>query len=163
MAKIFLALGSNVGDKLANLEQAVKILQAKVADIIQAPIYATRPVGYTKQDDFLNTAVMGETELSPHELLKFIKQVEVKTGRVERFRWGPREIDIDIIFYGDKVLSGENLTIPHPRFTERDFVLAPLSDLEPDFVDPKSGQTIQQLLDKIPANKRSIISKKEIG
>ena len=156
MTKVFLAIGSNVGDSRQNIQKAVGLLREKVHEIKRAPIYTSKAVGYTDQPDFLNTVVAGETELEPKELLKFIKDIEKKVGRVKRFRWGPREIDIDIIFYGDAIVDEPGLNIPHARFVERDFVLRPLCDLEPDFTDPVSQKTIVQLYAQLPKNTYSI-------
>jgi 2-amino-4-hydroxy-6-hydroxymethyldihydropteridine diphosphokinase len=143
-----LALGSNVGDSQANIAQAIKLLGASVKQIKQASLYVSKAVGYTDQPDFLNTAASGQTSLSPEALLEFVKNVERQVGRTASFHWGPREIDIDIISYGDTMLETKNLTIPHREFRKRDFVLQPLNDLDPALVDPVSGQTIKQLLDR---------------
>ena len=97
---IFLALGSNVGDKISNIKKTINLLGSKVSEIESAPLYESKAIGYLDQANFINTVIKGETSLTPHELLKFIKEVEHEVGRVERFRWGPREIDIDIIFFG---------------------------------------------------------------
>ncbi|WP_029523202.1 2-amino-4-hydroxy-6-hydroxymethyldihydropteridine diphosphokinase [Persephonella sp. KM09-Lau-8] len=157
MEKIFLALGSNIGNRQENINQAIKFLSTKILDIKQATIYESKAIGYENQPDFLNTAISGYTDLSPEELLKFIKQVEEQTGRIKRFRWGPREIDIDILFYGNLVLEKENLIIPHPRIHERDFVLKPLCDLEPEFIHPVLKKTIKELLNNL--QEKSIIGK----
>lgn len=149
MTDVYLALGSNVGDSRTLINNAVKLLSTGLKDIEQAPVYRSSAVGYTDQPDFLNTAIRGRTDLSPNELLKFIKDTEKKVGRVASFRWGPREIDIDIIFYGDQVIISERLVIPHPRFAERDFVLQPLFDLNPSLVDPASRLSIRQLLERL--------------
>lgn len=161
MAVIYLALGSNVGDSKHHINKAIELLQRKVADIEKAPIYTTKATGYTDQSDFLNTVIGGETELSPQELLIFIKQVEKEVGRIKRFRWGPREIDVDIIFYNDEVINQPDLNVPHQRFAERDFVLKPLSDLAPELVDPITRLTVKELLDKLPPSDLSVISKTE--
>lgn len=146
---IFLGLGSNVGDKKQNLEKTIEKLKEKISDIQVSEFYATEPWGYTKQDKFLNAAIRGTTFLFSSELLKFIKKVEEKIGRVERFKWGPREIDIDILFYDDMVSKDDSLTIPHPFLQERKFVLKPLLDLDPNFVHPIFKKTIQQLYEKL--------------
>jgi 2-amino-4-hydroxy-6-hydroxymethyldihydropteridine diphosphokinase len=156
MTEVYLALGANVGDSRTNIAQAITLLNAILRDIKRAPIYVSKAVGYTNQVDFLNTAVSGETELNPQELLAKLKAIEQELGRVERFRWGPREIDIDIILYGNVVLESEQFTLPHPHFRERDFVLRPLADLNPQLVDPVSGQTVTQLLSKISQSEASI-------
>lgn len=147
METVYLALGSNMGDSRHFFEKAVELLGQSVRDIDMAPLYRSKPVGYTNQPDFLNTVVRGRTQLTPQQLLEFIKTVEQKTGRVKRFRWGPREIDIDIILYGDHIVERKDLTIPHARFREREFVLRPLCDLNPEIKDPLTKQTAQQLLD----------------
>jgi len=157
MATVFLALGSNVGDSGANIRQAVELLKEKISDITEAPIYSSKAVGYTDQPDFLNTAVRGETELGPEELLEFVKSIEKRIGRIFRFRWGPREIDIDIIFYGDQLLASQRLTIPHPSFAQRDFVLRPICDIDPNWKDPASGRTCQELLDSLPDSELAIL------
>ncbi len=158
METVYLALGSNVGDSRAFIAQAIESLSESLSNIQSAPLYRSKAVGYTDQPDFLNTVVRGQTDLTPLELLKFVKTVEQKTGRVRRFRWGPREIDIDIIFYGDKVIEEEGLTIPHARFRERDFVLRPLCDLNPDAIDPVGKLSARELLNKLPAEQHSIMA-----
>ena len=159
MTTVYLALGSNLGDSAANIDEAVKLLAASVKRIKQAPIYASKAVGYTNQPDFLNTALRGQTDLSPEDLLKFTSGVEQQVGRTASFHWGPREIDIDITFYGDTMLETKDLTIPHREFRQRDFVLQPLNDLDPTLIDPASGQTVRQLLAAIGPTERSIINK----
>jgi 2-amino-4-hydroxy-6-hydroxymethyldihydropteridine diphosphokinase len=157
MTEVYLALGANVGDPMANIEKAIDLLSDNLYVIKPAPVYSSTAVGYTDQPDFLNTAISGQTDLSPEALFNFIKQVEQKVGRQQRFRNGPREIDIDIIFYGDQVIETPNLTIPHPRFHERDFVLRPLVDLNPQKIDVLSGQTVRTLLDSLPESLINII------
>ena len=157
MKKIFLALGSNIGNRQENINQAIRFLSKEITDIKRAPIYESKAVGYEDQPDFLNTVISGYTDLSPEELLNFVKKVEKQTGRIKRFRWGPREIDIDIIFYGNLVIEKDNLIIPHPRIQERDFVLKPLCDLEPEFIHPVLKKTVLELLNNL--KEKSIIRK----
>lgn len=159
MTTVYLALGSNVGDSRANIAHAIKLLATSLTQIKQAPIYTSKAVGYIDQPNFFNTALSGYTDLNPLALLKFISEVELQVGRVASFHWGPREIDIDIIFYGDLVLETKKLTIPHPRFKERDFVLQPLNDLTPSLVDPLTMKTIRSLLTKIEEEQKSIIKR----
>ncbi len=156
MAVIYLALGSNVGDSQTYIEKTIELLTKSVDNIVRAPIYITKAVGYTDQADFLNAAVRGETSLSPQELLNFVKAIERHVGRVQRFQWGPREIDVDIIFYDREILNIPGLTIPHPRFRERDFVLRPISDINPAFIDPVTGKSVQELLESLPKSDLSI-------
>src|SRR5690242_4656468 len=110
MTEAYLALGSNVGDSKAHVAQAVELLGKELHKLKEAPLYRSKAVGYTDQADFINTAVSGQTDLKVEELFKFVKEVEEKIGRQKTFRWGPREIDIDIIFYGDSILETPELT-----------------------------------------------------
>ena len=143
--KVFLGLGANVGDKKANLLKAIELLKEKISDVAIASIYETKPWGYKEQDNFLNTALMGNTSLSPIELFRSIKDIEKRVGRIKRFKWGPREIDIDILFYDNLIYKDDTLEIPHPRLHERDFVLKPLMDLDTDLEHPVFKKTIGKL------------------
>lgn len=154
---VFLALGSNVGDKKANLRKAIDLLRSYVSKIREAWVYETKPVGYEEQDNFANTVLTGQTDLTPRDLLTFVKSVEKDVGRIARFRWGPREIDIDILFYDDILFKDETLEIPHPRLHERDFVLVPLLELAPNLIHPVLKKTIQQIVDAFPQKNISII------
>ncbi len=157
MNKVFLGLGSNVGDKKQYITSAIKLVSKKIVDIKKASVYKSKPVGYTNQNDFLNTAITGKTLLPPEELLLFVKNIEYKIGRIQRFRWGPREIDIDILFYSNLIQKKENLEVPHPRLHERDFVLLPLIELDPNLVHPILKKTVIELLKNIPIEQRSIL------
>jgi len=157
MTTVYLALGANIGDSRQSLQAAITLLASILDNLRQAPVYCSKAVGYTDQPDFFNTAVSGQTYLPPQELLKKVKKIEQSVGRTPTFRWGPREIDIDIIFYGNQTLKTGDLIIPHPHFAERDFVLKPLSDLDPDLIDPISGQTVSQLLKNVPENQKSLL------
>ncbi|MGD0331044.1 MAG: 2-amino-4-hydroxy-6-hydroxymethyldihydropteridine diphosphokinase [Nitrososphaeria archaeon] len=157
MAKIYLALGSNVGDRASNLKKAIELLRRKIQEIKLSLVYETKPVGYEKQDNFLNMVLEGKTELSPIQLLEFVKQVEKDTGRIRRFNGGPREIDVDILFYDDLIYHDGQLDIPHPRLHERDFVLRPLMDLNPEIIHPIYKKAVGQLYSEIPKNDLSIL------
>jgi 2-amino-4-hydroxy-6-hydroxymethyldihydropteridine diphosphokinase len=157
MVTIYLALGSNVGDSAAYIQQAIQLLSATLSSVKQAPVYTSKAMGYTNQADFLNTAISGQTTLPPQELLVVIKDIEKKIGRIERFRWGPREIDIDLILYDNLIQDTDQLTLPHPHFRERDFVLQPLVDLKPSLTDPSTGKTVRQLLNELPKDQISLI------
>jgi 2-amino-4-hydroxy-6-hydroxymethyldihydropteridine diphosphokinase len=145
----FLALGSNLGDRAANLQTAIARLSPAVTVLACSPIYETAPWGFTDQPAFLNQVVQGTTTLSPLELLHQIKSIETQLGRVPTVRYGPRTIDLDILFYENQVFDTPQLTIPHPRLHERAFVLVPLADLAPNWVHPVFDQTIAALLQKV--------------
>ncbi len=143
---IYLGLGSNVGDRQAYLAAAVAAMPPEVTPVSCSRLYQTPAWGYTEQDAFLNQVVKAHTMLSPEDLLGFIKQLETDLGRNPRFRWGPREIDIDILFYDDLVYTCQGLTIPHPSLHERAFVLVPLADLAPEYIHPLLKQPVSELL-----------------
>jgi 2-amino-4-hydroxy-6-hydroxymethyldihydropteridine diphosphokinase len=143
---IYLALGTNLGDRPGNLRAAVKALAPDIHVLAESHVYETPPWGYLDQPAFLNMAVQVETGLEPEALLGRLKQIEVEVGREPSFRYGPRRIDIDILFYDDLVLESGALTIPHPRLHERAFVLVPLSDLAPGMVHPVLGISVADLL-----------------
>jgi 2-amino-4-hydroxy-6-hydroxymethyldihydropteridine diphosphokinase len=142
---VYLALGSNLGDRLANLKQAIAALTPQMDVKSKSQVYETPPWGYEDQPTFLNQAVKAKTYLDPEPLLKHLKRLEVALGRKESFPNGPRLIDIDILFYDDVVLDTPSLTIPHPRLHERGFVLLPLMDIAPDLVHPLSKKTVREL------------------
>ena len=143
---IYLALGSNLGDRLANLKAALAALPPAVSVLAESPVYETPPWGYTDQPAFLNMTLKGETDLEPLSLLAHLKRLESELGRLPAVRWGPRRIDIDLLFYDDLVLHTDQLTLPHPRLHERAFVLVPLADLAPDLVHPVLAWTVRELL-----------------
>jgi 2-amino-4-hydroxy-6-hydroxymethyldihydropteridine diphosphokinase len=157
MHHIFLALGSNIGNRKHYIEESILLLQETMNDVTIAPLYETEPRYFENQHNFLNTVLSGFTDLEPQELLQFTKTVQKKVGRVERFRNGPREIDIDILFYDNVVYKDEELEIPHPRLQERDFVLQPFSDINPYFFHPVLNKTMRELLDTLPEEQRSVI------
>lgn len=145
---VYLALGSNLGDRLEHLRRAREAMQPAVHIVEASPVYETPPWGYLDQPAFLNQVVKGETELPPTELLVLLKGIEVSMGRETTVRNGPRPIDLDILFYDDLVLEGPKLSIPHPRMAGRGFVLVPLADLAPDLRHPVSGKTVREMLDE---------------
>ena len=147
---VFIALGSNLGDREAYLEQAVEELRAvdSIALVKESSIIETNPVGGPPQDRFLNQVVEIETTLSPDALLAEMQRVERTLGRIRREKWGPRTIDLDILLYGNKVVCRPGLQIPHPRMHERTFVLKPLCEIAPDVLHPTIGKRICEILEE---------------
>ena len=143
---VYLALGSNVGNRAANLKAAIAALPPQMEVKAKSRVYETPPWGYTNQEKFLNQVVKARTYLEPEPLLKHLKRLEVALGRVPTFQYGPRLIDIDILLYEDLVFDSADLKIPHPHMHERGFVLLPLMDIAPDLVHPVKKQTIRQLI-----------------
>ncbi len=134
MSRVYLSLGSNLGDREANIERALHLLSKKISHINRSSFYETEPVGYKDQPWFLNVAAVGETTLSPISLLVFTQSIERKMKRVKTIQNGPRNIDVDILLYDDEILHTPELIIPHPRMLDRAFVLAPLCELAPDLI-----------------------------
>ena len=146
MKRVLLGLGSNLGDRLANLRSAVDGMPAFMQVEAVSPVYETAPMYDTDQDAYLNMAVTGLTGLEPRPLLDALKALERRIGRVRSRRYGPRSIDLDIIFYEDRIVREPGLEIPHPRLAERAFVLAPAVDIAPNWRHPECGRSVRKLL-----------------
>lgn len=150
MPKIYLALGTNQGDRARNLRRALELLAPQVMLTRLSSVYETAPWGVNDQPDFLNMAAEGVTALPPVDLLDALKTVEQTMGRQSTVRYGPREIDLDILLYGDLTMQTERLEIPHARMAERAFVLIPLHELAPDLVHPRLHRTVRELVAALP-------------
>jgi 2-amino-4-hydroxy-6-hydroxymethyldihydropteridine diphosphokinase len=147
MNKVFLLIGGNMGDRLQNLHQAIGLLAATCGPVLQqSAVYETAAWGKTDQAAFLNRALLLETSLSAQELITAVLLVEERMGRHRTEKFGPRVIDIDIMFYNNEVIDEPHLTIPHPQMQNRRFALVPLNELAPNFVHPVFNKTIEVLL-----------------
>jgi 2-amino-4-hydroxy-6-hydroxymethyldihydropteridine diphosphokinase len=147
--RVFLGLGSNLGNRLENIFKALEELSriGKVERV--STVYESPPWGVENQPSFLNCVVELRTDSEPEDLLKAVKEIEQKLGRVKRFHWGPREIDIDILLYGEEVVDETHLKIPHPFIQERDFVLFPLLELDESLKDPREGRPYKYYAERL--------------
>lgn len=157
MAQVILAVGSNMGNPKENLDRAIEALKTLGTLTEVAPYIISKPEGYSQQADFVNTVLILQTELEPMPLLHALKQLEKELGRTPTFPNGPRVIDLDILFYDDKVIFEDSpeytLFIPHPRIAEREFVLKPLSYILPEFIHPQLREPIYMLYRKLMKKK----------
>ena len=143
---VYIALGTNLGERLTNLRAAIDSFTPEITVLTESHVYETPPWGVEDQPAFLNMVVKAETDLDAETLLKYLKQLEAGLGREKSIRWGPRLIDLDILFYDDLVIDTPPLVIPHPRLHERAFVLVPLADVGSEVVHPVLGEFIWELL-----------------
>jgi len=152
----YIGVGSNLGDKIHHCEKAIsailKIDRHKL--LAKSSLFKTQPIGYTSQDWFVNGVIKIETDLEAHELLQTLKTIESQLGRIETFRWGPRTIDLDILFFDDVEIHTEDLQIPHPLIQDRQFVLIPLAEIDPTLVHSVLKKTVQELLNNLKEDQR---------
>lgn len=144
---VYIALGSNMGDRYTHLSQAIELLQAHPAIEVEdvSSVYETDPVGYTEQDQFLNLVIKISTNLLPQELLMVTQKVENKLGRKREIKWGPRTIDLDILLYNHENIEAENLIVPHPRMFERAFVIVPLMEINQEINRNISRSQVEEM------------------
>jgi 2-amino-4-hydroxy-6-hydroxymethyldihydropteridine diphosphokinase len=147
-ATSYLGLGSNLGNRIKNLEIVILALskQSDIQVTASSSFYETEPVGYKEQKWFINQVVQIETSLSPMDLLEVTQKMEKRFGRKRTIRWGPRTVDIDILLYSDVIMKNSSLNIPHPHLTKRRFVLAPLAEIAPSLIHPLLGESIRKIL-----------------
>ena len=157
MVTVYLGLGSNLGRRQHNLDRALDFLSQRLRVEKVSSVYDTEPVGNTNQPRFLNQVCQVSTGLEPIALFTLLKGIESKLGRLPHTSNEPRPIDIDILFYGDQVMETPKLVIPHPRLTERAFVLIPLAEIAPELVHPVNGKTITELKRQLQAGVQGVI------
>ena len=149
--KVYLGLGSNLGDREGNIAEAVKLLGRVSSGVVVSSLYQTAPQGFTSQPPFVNAACRIWTGLDPVELLEHLKGIQARVGSRRPFINGPRALDIDILTFAGWVIGLPGLVVPHPRMAEREFVLAPLAEIAPSLLHPVLKQTITALLAQLPA------------
>lgn len=151
--EIHIALGTNLGDRRANLLRAIELLRTRMQITRLSSLYETEAAYVTDQPEFLNMALGAQIDdqaMPPRDLLRFVNEIERRMGRERLVRYGPRVIDVDILSYGDRLVMEEDLIIPHPRIVERDFVLAPLQEIAPDLVLPGQTKSVSELARALP-------------
>lgn len=147
--RVAISLGSNLGDRRAHLEYAIDALGRDLTELAVSSFLETEPVGVgPEHNPYLNAAVVGYTELSPRLLMHRLLELEEERGRTRPYPLAPRTLDADLVLYGDRIIEEEGLSVPHPRFRERSFVLRPLSEIAPEMVDPVTGKRISELLEQ---------------
>jgi 2-amino-4-hydroxy-6-hydroxymethyldihydropteridine diphosphokinase len=156
MATVYLSLGSNLGDRVQNLKEAIKRIERsdKISIKKISSVYETDPVGYENQPRFLNSVLQAETSLDPHPLFEHLLTIEDEMGRKRGEKWGPRNIDVDILFYDDLIVDSGQLTIPHPRMHQRKFVLVPLAQIAQKLLHPLLKKNVTELLESCEDNSR---------
>ena len=150
--KVFIALGSNIGDKVFNIKQSIHEIKKYGQVVNYGDIYISKPYGFKNQQNFFNTAILFFTNLQPIELMKKLSLIEIKSKKNKKIENGPRKIDMDIIFYGKQNISNKKLIIPHPRAHLRDFVLRPIADIDSNFIHPTKKISIRNLISQLDEN-----------
>ncbi|HEY0285050.1 MAG TPA: 2-amino-4-hydroxy-6-hydroxymethyldihydropteridine diphosphokinase [Vicinamibacterales bacterium] len=147
ISRVAISLGSNLGDRRAHLDYAIDALHLDLSDIVVSSFVETQPVGVGPEHGmYLNAGVVGRTQLSARLLVERLLEIEEERGRVRPYPNAPRTLDADLVLYGDRIIEEDALSVPHPRFRERAFVLGPLAEIAPDMIDPVTGKTILELL-----------------
>ena len=159
MPRVFLGLGSNIGNKEDNVNKALTFISELYTIKKTSHLYLTEPVGNIKQDWFLNCVVEIQTDVDPKKLLSTVKSIERKLGRTKIVKNGPRTIDIDVLFYGDYILKTKTLIIPHPLIQDRLFVLQPMMDINPHLIHPVFKRSIHELYNDHPWNEKITLYK----
>jgi 2-amino-4-hydroxy-6-hydroxymethyldihydropteridine diphosphokinase len=162
---VYIALGSNIGDRAAYLEEAIDRLQREndIEVVATSSIYETEPIGYVDQQSFLNMVIQIHTNLSPEKLLATTQAIEETCGRKRDIRWGPRTIDLDILLFDQQNMKIENLCIPHPRMFERAFVIVPLYELEPTIYFQMRNQSIEDIYEALPDKEGVNVWRSKVG
>ena len=156
---VFVSVGSNLGERQKNVLAAIRALQDDQATLVAASgLYETEPTDLEDQPWFINAVAKLSTTRSPGALLELCQEIERSLGREKGVRFGPRVLDIDILLYGDDVVDTDDLTIPHPRMSERRFVLVPLAEIAPDLADPRTGEPFAQMLQRLDEGKKALRS-----
>ena len=149
MNEVYLQLGSNIGDRLDNLDQSIKIITERIGNVLEkSSVYESTPWGVENQRNFLNQVIFVKSNFDPYTILDLVLQIEKDMGRIRIEKWGERIIDIDILFIDDLIIESENLCIPHEFIAKRKFVLQPMCEIAPSFIHPKLNKTISQLLEE---------------
>jgi 2-amino-4-hydroxy-6-hydroxymethyldihydropteridine diphosphokinase len=164
LAQVYLSLGSNLGDRLRYLKKAIKAIEESGSAVIRkiSPLYETEPVGNPDQPPFLNLVILIETDLKPFHLLECLLDIEQRLGRERNEKWGPRTIDVDILFYDERIINSDRLTLPHPRMHQRRFVLVPLTQINPNLLHPLLKKSMEDLLRLCPDQSKVKLSAEKL-
>lgn len=156
--RAYIGIGSNLGEPVQNCLKAMELLAQQEGLSIKrkSSLYKTEPIGYSEQSWFVNAVVEVDSTLDPWKTLERLQAIEIALGRERGIRWGPRSLDLDLLFYGNQVLEGPDLVIPHPRIQERRFVLLPLTEIASDWLHPLLGKSVQELLESLGAGQKVI-------